>query len=295
MIKRILLFCLIDLLLLNSYLYAQNPWAKDGAVWHYNYTSQLAFGYVKIEKTKDTLRNGILCDEFKLAHHTYNFPGIFSNDSSYVYSYIKNDSLYFTSDSVFHLYAVFNAQPGDTISTYMYSFCGANHFTVDSLGVEIFNSDTLKVLYLTPTVFGYATLPLKLIEKIGYNQQLFEPWPCFVDMPFSSPMRCYSDNSGLNYTNSLFPSCDFILSNSQPLSTSSGFSIYPNPAQNRVKIVLPAEAEMLELIDLYLKKMAKINLQNKMQTELTLPNKGIYFIRVRTGTGMYTHQLVISE
>ena len=85
-------------------LFAQQPWAAPGATWYYsNVNGFMGYeGYQKIQKTGDTLINGINCDNLLITDYIYDYTiSSFRSDTSRNYTYISNDSVYFVFISLY--------------------------------------------------------------------------------------------------------------------------------------------------------------------------------------------------
>ena len=219
-------------------LYSQS-WAPIGATWYYDYQAGTAQGYLKIESVKDTLINATTCKKLEKTRITFNHSTgnydtlglgfeLTYRDSNKVY-HLKQDTLYVLYD--------FNAIEADTWTVfgdakYSPSCDSVGEIMVDSIGESVVNSDTLKLLYVSPKdTSDWRFSHEQIIEKMGSLGYMFpEPNMCVVDASEAGNLRCYSDTFG-TYQVSGEKDCTFITSVNS-IKKDNNFEIFPLPFED---------------------------------------------------------------
>jgi len=302
-LKRLLLFLIFTGFIFSAK--GQN-WAAPGAVWHYSFTNFGYDGYVKIIHTGDTVISGKTCDILQKTRFGYNyFNSVF--DTVYLgedFTYIQNDTVFYFRNNQFFILYDFNATVGDSWIVSGWNIptpCTNNTDTVsvDSISNIIINSDTLKVLYVSPLypadwTFGWWQNPFnrRVVEKIGCLAYMFPEPYCVTDLSEGGYFRCYSDSSGWSYQTGISPSCDFILGINE-MENNFSFSISPNPSSGIFTISCSEKIEGIEIVNLLGEKVSSGS--ENQEIDLTKESKGIYFVRVWDGEGNYSVQKIIIE
>ena len=238
---NILLFLVLPFLSVTSY---AQPWAHPGAVWHFSYMQMFSFGYIKIENTGDTTLLGNDCSILTKTQYGYYYPGYMDTlPLGKAYIYQSNNVVYFYRQhlNVFDTLYHFGALPGDSWkvrSDYIPYDSGYVH--VDSITYEVYNGDTLKCLYVSPTpnscMGWYAGT--KIIERIGCINwyMLPEYIDCIMDGNEGGPLRCYQDSAFPQFIFDNQHPCDYVTALPEPRSLSETFSIFPNPASDKINV-----------------------------------------------------------
>lgn len=298
--KRILLVTLFPFIFFFAK--GQN-WAASGSIWHYSINAFNIVGYIKIEKTGDTIIGGKICDVLNTSRYVYDYPS--NNYYSYLnidtnYTYTDSGKVFFWINNSFRKLYDFNANVGDTVFVQeVFSstgFCNLQDTSiVDSVGTMVINGDTLRYYHLNPLQqYSWHYLG-RIVEKIGCLGYMFPENNCLLDYMETGPFRCYSDSSGWSYQTGAAPSCDFIIGMNE-LAENFLFTIYPNPSSGIFSILSSEIITGIEIFDVLGKKIENWKFDfGKIQIDLSKQSKGIYFVRAFNPNGNSSVMKVVSE
>jgi hypothetical protein len=195
------------------------------------------------------------------------------------------------------VYDFLNKNVGDSIywrsinsSTSLWSN-GNSKFKINSIDSFLFAGKYHKRYLVTNnTLFNY---PISLIEGVGSTKGAWNS--IFTDFEAKSQLTCFSKPqqgvSVSNYTTfaySLASGCG-TLNATQEIETPI-FSVYPNPATNKIEIK-GIEINELLIFDVF----GKLVLQNNSAEQIIDVNsleKGIYFLKLRSGKTTYTSKFL---
>lgn len=277
----------IFLLFFFSFIYcfsfSQN-WAAPGAIWYYTYTNFTFDGYVKIEKVGDTTINTFTCDILQKTRIGYNYISSTYDTTSLgkEYTRLSNDTVYNFRGSQFYILYIFNANPGDTwIVAGNNTNCNVTDTVkVDSIGLTVINSSTLRYLWTSSPILGEWRFTNKIIEKIGCVGYMFPEPYCAPDINEGGPFRCYNDSSGWSYQTGIVSYCDYTTPVYEYSDQNISVIIFPNPFTTKTTIAL-SKTEGDYILKIY-NELGSIILTNyDFKKEVTLSEEsftnGFYF------------------
>lgn len=245
-LKRVTTFLIILNVTLS--LFAQtNNFAPIGATWYYDdYLNECPTfpdcGYYKMESVGDTLIVGKNC---RVLNETYFVPYYDIPDTQYII-YEDLGIVYLYDEGAFHELYNFNADAGDTITTFPEAFNGYYGFIdytfnefryiIDSVVTELIDGELLRIQYTRALEdvdgWGFWEGPM-IIEKIG-SIGMFLGIPNIIYPEYGGFLRCYSDDEFEYQYIGFEHACDFITSIKNEIPKS--FEIFPNPASDNLTI-----------------------------------------------------------
>lgn len=277
--KKIILSLTLFYFLTN--LYAQT-WSPVGAKWTYTFSSwgvPYADYPQTIECIGDTILQGKSC---RIFHGNCNCG--FTNDTSYLY--YENDKIYLYTDSVigFHVLYDFTASIGDSWSIIAPLELGGDTsiIVVDSIGTKIFSGDTFNIQYIHNLNYNDIwRFDSYIINGIGCSSCFF-PQHATCD-PWTYPIRCYEDSSGLIKFSSL--ACDTVIYyDIIESSLNNLIDIYPNPTNNELFIDISDINNSEYSIDIYSstgqKQISYTGIKNSLTIDIEKLVNGLYFVRL---------------
>ncbi len=215
-VKKLLL--VLSFLIVFAEAHSQ-PWAKPGARWHFSFMQLMAYGYIKMDYTGDTTVQGYECSILTKTMYAYVYPGYFDTlviGKAYLYEYNSVVYYYLPQLNSFDTLYNFNALPGDKWKVHSdYSIQpDSGYVYVDSISVEVLNSDTLRCLFVSPVAgscMGWYP-GTKIFERMGtINDYMFPQYvDCIADANEGGPLRCYSDSAFPLVTFDYQHACDYI-------------------------------------------------------------------------------------
>lgn len=177
----------------------------------------------------------------------------------------------------------FTIEVGDTIS-YL-----PQPFVVDSINYHEIHGEDRKHFYLSYLEIPYTEF---WIEGIGSNYGILSSgggmglggWTWFL---------CMSENEELIYMNPNYNSCHLISTEIEEISKSA-IQVYPNPAQNKIKITNPenVKIESISIIDLKGNTLKKFK-KNKTELDLSGISTGMYLIKLTYGNEEVIRKIMI--
>jgi len=292
-------------------------WAPVGTIWHYQRETfsscNYPYEFVTYESIKDTLVNSKNCRIIEAKFFDYSFfydtldwgREIMYGDSNSVFVY-KNNKFY----KVFN----FSALSGDTITVIDTVFNGFFHDTIyeydlfeyiiDSISVFVFNGDSLKKFYISPTDSSDWVIDLNyfIIEGIGIDGNGFG-FGGFLGRSinvapagsFFGPLRCYQDQQ-ISY-NFLGIPCDTFCadtsfsSNKLDLEYVYQINAFPNPFGNELTMSFSSELNetgIIQIVDylgqaVYSKRVRIRTGINTIKLDVSAFSKGLYLLNMQTG------------
>lgn len=277
---RILIF--VNLCVLNFHLKAQSKeFAPVGATWYYDWPGwpMPTITYTTLECLKDTVLLGINTKQITNGHFVYE-----NNKQVFLFQPQIND---------FTLLYDFNKNTGETwdVVTPLWGIADTFTVIVDSVGVEIINSDTLKVQYIRSLDMLWS-FDGKTIEFLG-NEAYFFPQYGLAD-PHAGPLRCYMD---IDYSyNPLGIPCDtsYVVS-LDSIHRSKNFIVFPNPAQDFISIdfadiINNPHVQILDLLGKVLLEIEIVEQRIKIYVG-DLPN-GVHLLKVNHGNTFYVKKFI---
>jgi hypothetical protein len=180
--------------------------------------------------------------------------------------------------------------------------------SVDSLYVPRYNktgTDKFTRYYLeTPVALAAGSSFF-----IGFQQNTIGPINIGIDLNTNTQSLIYYSVSGSWSTSPYLGSImmhpvlgsasDVVGVDSEPLSEKNKFSVYPNPAND--KLFVRAERMNLNepvsymIVDIYGRKIAENNIKDSEIIDIAAMSSGVYFIRITSETTISTHKFIISR
>lgn len=239
---------------------AQNIWGKEGATWHYTRTEEywparprpLLYDYTKVSIThrktiKDKNCFGMVVEQPDSCNPLY--------DTLYCYEEGRKLYYYLRNQDIFSPVYDFSLSPGDSFETL--SDAGSLMTYLDSLGSIKVGDTTLTIQYVHYSTKNVIDHPLSLflshpaneaynIEGIGNTYNFLPWWFGLCHNLRATNLRCYQNNRlDYHYALEWKGQCDstyFWEPSSLAEIKTSSLSLFPNPAQNSVRL----EGEMDE-------------------------------------------------
>ena len=227
-----------------------NNFAPIGATWYYDdYLNECPTtpdcGYYIMESVDDTLIDGKNC---RLLNETYYTPYYDIPDTQYII-YEDLGIVYLYDEGTFHELYNFNADAGDTITTFAEAFNGYYGFIdytfsefryiIDSVATGLIDGELLRIQYTRALEagdgWGFWEGPM-IIEKIG-SIGMFLGIPNIIYPEYGAFLRCYSEDGFFYKSPDYDNDCDFITSVNNQIPAS--IEISPNPAKNILTINSP--------------------------------------------------------
>ena len=297
------IFLFLSLVFVSTISMAQ-VWAPAGATWHYDYVNFWVTGYVEIQYSADTIITGKTCKILTKKLHSYDFIQHTYSTSliGYEYTYEENNIVYYYRYGQFFKLYDFNAMPGGS-----WVIAGWNSpqpcdsmavVDVDSTGLTTINSDSLKVLKISPEQNAtWAFSSDSILERIGSLGYMFPEPTCVVDLFEGGSLRCYYDNSFGLYERGAAPNCEYITGTDNIIPEKEIAKVYPLPATTSMTIELSKQPKgnvHIELLDLTGNRIRTIETDNtKVEIYLGDLRAGIYFILVRDqGDLVWTRKII---
>ena len=162
-------------------------------------------------------------------------------ETSYLYMYSVNDSVFFYAGNSFHLLYDFGAITGDTITLGYYTTYDGSPLKmfIDSTDSIIINGETRKLQYVScgdGLVIEFGGI---VIEGIGNLTYMFPR----LDLSLDGPLRCYEDSVIGFFINPYhsengwnFQDCEQVTSGIPEPGFGSDIRLYPNPATRFLEI-----------------------------------------------------------
>ncbi len=267
--------------------------APIGAKWHYDqgtFNPDLTT-YQTIESISDTVINGIPCRKLM------KISRMAGTETSYLYMYSVNDSVFFYAGNGFHLLYDFGAITGDTVTVgYFTTYDGSPlKMSIDSTDSIIINGQTRKLQYVScgdGLVIEFGGI---VIEGIGNAASMFPR----IDLSLDGPLRCYEDSIIGFFINPYhsdngwnFQDCEQIITGLAEQGITTEIIIHPNPATRFLEITnldLPAEFTFYDLQGRRQKHGTVVPLQSIDLEDLPA---GLYFFQLRNSKLLITKKII---
>ena len=202
------------------------------------------------------------------------------------------------------------------IGALSYKFSG--NLTVQSKQYQLVNKDDSKLSQYWPSVTNHSTwtgmdLPkqgsIELFDTSGklkfyINYANVNPWPTCADGMEYTLELADSTKQGFNNTNSWFCGCaagspgnkystPCAYTGLENISNKKAFAVYPNPSNGIVIVESSYNTGRINVIDITGKQVGSYDLQPKTVLDLSQFAKGIYLIRIVTGTETLEQKVVL--
>ncbi len=277
---------------------AQN-WCPSGAEWTYSGSTYAGESNLKLIYEKDTMVKQQLCKKIKgrLIKISYGPPGTPPKitdtlSTEPIFTYAKNDTVFFYYKNSFYPAYYFNAKLGDTLN---YENPLIPTFpikqVIDSVGVVNINSIPLKY-YVTKNLSSDNDIAdpqqTTIMERIGVLDNYIIPYYAPVTESYSS-LICYKDDSFQLYQKYPNGSCDYISLTSNVLNEST-VKLSPNPASDKFTLSCSSidKIQTVLIFDLSAKLRNKIDVvENGEITEIDISNlqNGLYYVMLTSSSG----------
>jgi len=276
-------------------LFAQT-WPPIGAKWTYSHHASF-YPYLNeprtIECIGDTIIGGKSC-RILLGNCICGY------DVYETYLYHENGKVFMYSDSsdAFNILYDFSAGPGDswTLIPPISEFGDSTVITVNAVGIEVINGDTLNIQHIQNEMYSAYEFPSYIIENIGCYF-CFYPLHATCD-PWTGPIRCYEDTNGLIKFTDL--PCDTVIYysiNENPLN--DVIKVFPNPANTKFFIeideMINIQYSVLILSTNGQNQIYKTSLKNDSEINIEKLKQGFYFIQLEFEDGQVAVKKIIKE
>ena len=178
----------------------------------------------------------------------------------------------------------FNLSVGDTIWLFEY-----DPMILDSIEYKLINNENRKHFYFSYP--SYQSLTEFWIEGIGSNRGIFTSGTATVDGG-GFWLLCMKENGDLIYMNPNYNNC-FLITEIQETNNSI-IEVYPNPAQNKIKVknTENIKIESSSIVDLKGQKLLEFK-KNKTELDLSVISTGIYLLKVTHEKGEIIRKIMI--
>ena len=287
---------------------AQN-WCPSGAEWTYSGSTYSGESNLKLIYEKDTLVKQQLCKKIKgrLIKISYGPPGTPPKitdtlSTEPIFTYAKNDTVFFYYNNSFYSAYYFNAKLGDTLN-YENPLIPSYPIkqVIDSVGVVNINSIPLKY-YVTKNLSSDNDIAdpqqTTIMERIGVLDNYIIPYYAPVTESYSS-LICYKDDSFQLYQKYPTEPCDYISTIPKVLNENA-LKLRPNPATDKFSLSSSSndKVQTILIYDLSARLRNKIdNTENRDVTEIDISNleNGMYFILLTSSSGATIVKKLIKE
>ncbi|UTW61683.1 T9SS type A sorting domain-containing protein [bacterium SCSIO 12741] len=203
------------------------------------YGSDKESGFTKLEAVKDTVILGKTCSKLVWDRNLTCGPlGI-----SYFYEENGKAYRYLPHAADFELYADYTVNVGDTLVRYDWHDADSVLLRVDSITTPA-ELKGLKKFHLTSLNVGINGIFSVLYENLGYADALgLNPEVTYIICDGSSAgnLRCFESPGGPSYKlTSGDCEAELYVAVSESVLNDEAFSLYPNPAYDKVNIIWPA-------------------------------------------------------
>ncbi len=322
--------CILLFTLCTTKSKAQNNfrWADSGSVWHYNNRTPIfTFGYKHAWLEKDTIINGIECQQIKSEkQHCYQ-----SGPTTYVSSSISADSTYYVYKNGINVFVLRNGifklwyKTQAAVNDIWHFANSPEGIKIDSIHSFNYNNQTLHDYYLSqcdslgntivtlvyePTIYGPDTVELR---QTGIVNDLFGPYygfeglvnfppnPEFGDVP--NFLKCFQSNNfpqWISYGNDCY---NGVLTNVQTIDFgNNSLALYPNPTNDILNISYTLTTKLKTNIQIInsqgqiVKEITKHEMTGEQTIKIDIKAlaKGLYYIRYSTENNNYLKKLIVN-
>ena len=119
------------------------------------------------------------------------------------------------------------------------------------------------------------------MDKIGYSEYILPMFDVGCDVltgpHYPGPLRCYQDSNIGQYSTGISSACDYI-TDVQETSTSSRFSLYPNPAHESLQLLGDDQVYTYEVRDNYGRLLDRKSFQSSISIDVADYPDGMCFV-----------------
>lgn len=265
-----------------SYQISAQEFAPVGSKWHYDegtFNPNL-ITFQTIESVSDTIINSVPCRKLIRVSRFSGTP-----DTSILYMYSMNDSVFFYIENNFHLLYDFSAIAGDTITLGYYTTYNGSPLlmVIDSTGTIDVNGQIRSLQYITcgdgiSIEFGGI-----VIEGIGNTNYMF-PLP---DNSMDGPLRCYEDSITGLFINPYhqengwnFQDCEQIITGINQPEAVTEITLFPNPTTNSLAITNLDRPTDFKFFDIHGRSVKSGKVNPTQLIDLNDLTKGLYFLKL---------------
>ena len=296
---------------------AQNEFAPIGAKWTYEAPWCPQWDhcwFYTLESTKDTIVANQSARLLEYSKHTVE-DGAVSIPEANLIMYGDEDKVYYYLGGQFELLYDFGADVGDTVSINIgaplnlnfYSTgsnptdtCEIIDYVIDSISTVTISNQVLRVQYPRPVApsdacWSFGTIVEKM-GNLGYTG-IFGNESNLVLLGVHGELRCYQDEF-ISYNESGVD-CDFIFN---PTSTKEIIDLdaayfYPNPTVDNISISCPIQKQEQLQVSIFdvngkLVYSKKQTLLPDQEMEITIDDKGVFFIKIELEDKIFTGQFI---
>lgn len=282
---------------------AQTEWAPIGAKWYFNQPSTESGNYVVFESLKDSVIQGKNVRVIEI-----NLNGIDLVSRECIMQ--SSDSIFYynSNSNTFNLLYDFSAKVGDTIVVHENMFKPTTGFfsyydsipnfkykitSIDSIQINSIWFKRQKVIPISEwSFFSGMSDDMYFIDKIGSLTYFFGRIQYTYPEQQLSLLRCYID-SEIDYKNAQWDmACDF-LSNNYSHQTIEDIMLFPNPANDILRI---RSNEIIEIVEIYDARGSKLFFDKPgngaFNLDLSELDKGVFIVILKTTQKHYLRKFV---
>ena len=283
---------------------AQTEWAPIGAKWYYNQPSSESGNFVVFEALKDSVIQG---KNVRVIEINLNGSDLVSRECIMQ----SSDSIFYynSNSNTFNLLYDFSAKVGDTIVVHKNMFKPtegffSNYDSIPNFKYKITSIDSIQInsIWLKRqkiisadsewNFFNGMSSEMFLIDKIGSLTYFFGRIQYIIPEEQPSLLRCYID-SEIDYKNAQWDrTCDF-LSGNYSHQTIEDIMLFPNPANNILRI---RSNEIIEIVEIYDARGSKCFFDKPRNRAFSLDlselDKGVFIVILRTTQKIYLRKFV---
>jgi hypothetical protein len=295
--KYSLLFSLLFFTLSNTFCYAQN-WLNLDAEWNYTFNNMQDFVHQRLFYEKDTVVEFQECQKISVQNILFSCHDTVNLQAKSLYTFARNDTVWFYYKDAFRPVYFFNAQLGDTLEFYNpldSDVCDSiTYQVVDSVGTIQVNDETLRFYRVEITEESFLIRTLFVVEKIGAIDNYLLPYfDCFIDGA-QHILKCYNDEIlGLYQVDSQI-SCNCVAT-SISVKNDALLRIYPNPAKDYFAIENLKEETNISVYNLQGQIMKEIHLKDSNIIHVGDLPRGVYVLKASDKQGkIFSGKIVLN-
>lgn len=288
------LLILFILILFNSN--GQSNWVKGNPVWHYSFQNVGESGFIRIDKTSDTLLLGKICDVLTAVKHSFFYTGpdgtMGSTTGFYEdrIVYFENDTLFLWEVDHFNVLFDFTATVGDSwiIGTNSFGFgCeDTSRINVAQQSTILLNGINYNEWTVEPDSLNSVGIYGKVNARFGPTNNYLFPTGRSCDMtPVEFDMisfTCFEDDS--LYYNPTGEACEYFLGLTE--NKKNDISVFPNPSAGKFEFVSAIPLHKITVVNLVGEKVkeVKVNFSSQKLDLSELP-QGNYYVHFENING----------
>lgn len=286
----------------------------QNSTWYYEYLNFGINGYIIMESVGDTTIKNKDCKILSKTKIVYNefFSEFDTISLGKEYIHVAEDTTFRYKYSNFYSLYIFNGSPGDSYITAgnneVYGCDTTVMINIDSVGVIIINSDTLRWVIVSTDESSSFDLSGMIVEKIGPIDFYMFPeytWVCVVDANEGGNFRCFYEDGTLYYTKPNQNDCDYIWDGIDKHENESEILVYPNPVISKVFVELGIQTNCKDIefkvFNILGNKMnipsEKELFSDKIRLKLDFKYliRGIYYIEIYIDNTIIKNSLIIKN